>query len=449
MEIKLKKYESYKDSGVEWLGEIPEHWEIKRLINIMDFINRGATPIYVEDSKIKIINQATFSKGFFDFNGLKSIDEKCLLGLNFKRSRVLKNDILLASTGGGVLGKIIYIDFENENYFADSHVTIIRGNKCESKFFYYILSISYDLINGVLAQGSTNQTELQRKWLCNFNFPFPPLPEQTAIAKFLDDKTAKIEQAIAQKEKQIELLKERRQILIHKAVTKGINPDVKFKDSGVEWIGEIPEGWEVKRLKYFIKDLESGVSVNASESENAIEGEIGVLKTSCVYKYVFESNENKKVFNSDLKRVNCPVKKNSIIISRMNAPDLVGASGFVEKDYPNLFLPDRLWQTVFNQIDISVGWLSQVIKTIGFRNCISAIANGSSPSMKNISKGDYLNLRVPHPPLKGQIEVFDFIENISNKIATTISLKEQEIEKLKEYKASLINSVVTGKVRVC
>src|SRR5690606_339293 len=130
-----------------------------------------------------------------------------------------------------VLGKAAFFENIDGSFIADSHVTIIRGNKIEGKFYYYILSISYNLINGVLAQGSTNQTELQREWLRNFLFPFPPIEEQTAIANFLDDRTTKIDNAISIKERQIELLKERKQILIHKAVTSGLDENVPMKDS--------------------------------------------------------------------------------------------------------------------------------------------------------------------------------------------------------------------------
>jgi type I restriction enzyme S subunit len=321
---------------------------------------------------------------------------------------------------------------------------IVEIDKTFYKYFLHRFDVAFMKLLGSGVRQTLNWNDI-----ANCDLIFPPLEEQTAIASFLDYKTSFIDRAIDIKQKQIELLKERRQILIHKAVTRGLNSNAKMKDSGVEWIGVIPESWEVKRLKSIILDLESGVSVNASESESAESNEIGVLKTSCVYNYSFEHFENKKVFQSDLRRVSCPVKENNIIISRMNAPELVGASGYVENNHPNLFLPDRLWQTVFHQgIDLNVKWLSKVLITQGFRDCITSIANGSSPSMKNISKGDFLNLRVPYPAIHEQNEIVEFIEIISNKFKSVISFKEKEIEKLKEYKATLINSAVTGKIKV-
>ena len=217
-----------------------------------------------------------------------------------------------------------------------------------------------------------------------------------------------------------------------------------YKDSGVEWLGEIPEHWEVNRLKAFIKTLDSGVSVNASESEVAADGDIGVLKTSCVYQYSFNPLENKKVFENEIKRVNCPVKAGSIIISRMNAPELVGASGFVKKDHDNLFLPDRLWQTSYrNEHSFSPEWLSKVLVSTRFRGVIETLATGTSPSMKNITKGDFLGIYVATPSREEQIAIASFIRKKQYQIDQAVAIKEKQIELLKERRQILIQNTVT------
>lgn len=436
--LKLVRYTEYKDSGTEWLGEIPKHWGCIRM------------------------------KHLFKDSSIKNMANEELLSVTQNQGVVprgwVENRMVMPS---GALGAFKYIDkgdfaislrsFEggleychHKGIISPAYTVLKAKRKAESQYYKHLFksaSFISELQTSVV--GIREGKNISYPELCYSFLPIPTLNEQIAIANFLDRKIAKINQAINIKQKQIVLLKERKQILIHKAVTQGLNPNVRLKDSRVEWIGEIPEHWEVKRMKNFISDLESGVSVNASESESASGNEIGVLKTSSVYNYIFEPHENKKVFNSDLRRVNCPVKANNIIISRMNAPELVGASGYVAKDFPNLFLPDRLWQTVINKsLKLNVKWLSQVITTIGFRNCITAIANGSSPSMKNISKGDFLNLKVVHPPIVEQNEINAFIEVLSKKNSTAVLLKEKEIEKLKEYKTSLINSVVTGKVKI-
>lgn len=210
-----------KDSGIEWIGIIPEHWNIKKLKYFTQFINRGCTPNYIIESEYKVINQANFSKGFFDFDNVKYTRET---EYSYKNNRgvVVLDDLLLASTGGGVLGKVAHFDINTqEKYIADSHVTIIRTDKqiAQNKFYYYFLVINFELINGILAQGATNQTELQRDWLINLFLPLPPLEEQQSIVKYLDGKVEQFNKLILLETLQIEKLKEYKTTLIDGAVT--------------------------------------------------------------------------------------------------------------------------------------------------------------------------------------------------------------------------------------
>lgn len=184
------------------------------------------------------------------------------------------------------------------------------------------------------------------EYVLNFRLPVPPFNEQYVIASYLDGKVAYIDSIINEVKASIDEYKQWKASIIYEAVTKGLDPNAEMKDSGVEWIGDIPNSWDVLKLKYVIAFIESGVSVNASQSA-AGEGKIGVLKTSSVSKYSFRPEENKEVNLDELGRVSCPVRANTIIVSRMNTPELVGACGYVEQDYPNLFLPDRLWQVHF------------------------------------------------------------------------------------------------------
>ena len=442
--ITIQKYPSYKPSGVEWLGEIPEHWEIKKIKNIADYINRGITPIYVENSTIKVINQATFSKGYFELGKAKfTKDKDFTISIN-NRGIVKKGDILLASTGGGVLGKVAFVDFDDSSCQADSHVTIIRGikEKFVSKYYYHFLSISFELINGVLAQGSTNQTELQRDWLRNFEFPFPPLLEQTAIATFLDHKTTLIDQAIGIKEKQIELLKERRQILIHKAVTKGIRSlseaettNVKMKDSGVEWIGEIPEHWVVVCNRSLFKERNEpgneslailSVSIHTAVSSEELSEEDNL------------HGKNRIADKSSYKLV----KPNDIVFNMMRAwQGAIGAvrvNGMVSPAY-----------VVSEPIaPISSEFFEYQYRTSDFIQQMDRYSKGITDFRKRLYWNEFKQLKTILPPIHEQKEIVIYIETISSKISTALSLKQQEIERLKEYKAVLINGAVTGKINV-
>ncbi|WP_304349644.1 restriction endonuclease subunit S [Comamonas testosteroni] len=217
-----------------------------------------------------------------------------------------------------------------------------------------------------------------------------------------------------------------------------------YKDSGVEWIGDIPTHWNVTRLKRVISKLESGVSVNAFDTP-AHEGEVGVLKTSCVYTRSFRPFENKTVVLDELSRVKCPVKKGAIIVSRMNTPDLVGASALVNSDVKNLYLPDRLWQIIFRKnFKISPEFVAYFMMIPDFRAQISLAAEGASSSMQNIAKEDYLAIHFAQPvSYEEQCEVVAFLDHETAKIDALIEKQQRLIELLKEKRQAVISHAVT------
>ena len=173
--------------------------------------------------------------------------------------------------------------------------------------------------------------------------------------------------------------------------------------------GVAPLTWPIVELGEIIDELESGVSVN-STNRPAEGGEVGILKTSCVTSGVFVPEEHKAVLPEELSRVRCPVRKNSIIISRMNTEALVGANAYVEQDYAHLFLPDRLWQTVISRSDVLVRYIQHVLASGQCRSRISSKCGGTSGSMKNIAKPQLLALQIPLPPLEVQKEIVAEIE---------------------------------------
>lgn len=204
-----------KDSGIEWIGEVPEHWEVKRMKDICDYISRGSTPDYVDEDYQKVMNQGTFSKGWIDESNIRYTK------VGKSGAHIKKGDLLMASTGGGVLGKILYFDSIDENYYADSHVTIMRNSKGinSMKFLFYHFSLRFDEINATMTKGSTNQTELQRYELLSHKVAIPPLPEQYAIATYLDDKCAKIDTIVSNFGKQISRYANLKRSLIDEVIT--------------------------------------------------------------------------------------------------------------------------------------------------------------------------------------------------------------------------------------
>ncbi|OGI41230.1 MAG: hypothetical protein A2140_08095 [Candidatus Muproteobacteria bacterium RBG_16_62_13] len=191
----------------------------------------------------------------------------------------------------------------------------------------------------------------------------------------------------------------------------------------------IHSDWPMVELREIIDELESGVSVN-STSTPTDKGELGILKTSCVTTGIFQPEEHKTVVPNELTRVRCPVRGNTIIISRMNTEALVGANAYVNKDYPHLFLPDRLWQTVITRPDIEVRYIQTVLASDSCRSRISAICGGTSGSMKNIAKPQLLSITIPLPPLAMQQAIVAEIEAEQALVAANRELMDRFEKKI-------------------
>ena len=302
-----------------------------RLKEICDYISRGTTPDYVDESPYKVMNQATFSKGRLDESNVRYTSK------SVKDAQIKKGDLLMASTGGGVLGKVFFYDSEDDSFYADSHVSILRNSKRNNlmKYLYYFFSIRYEEINATMVKGSTNQTELQRNYLLAYELDIPSLSEQQRIVDYLDEKLAKIDERIEVLEKQQDAYARLKKSVIHQAVTRGLDPDVRLKDSGIEWIGMIPEHWEVKR----IKDV---VSINTQ-----------VLPENTPYEYMFKyidignvSSDGKITIGEDISFYEAPsrarriIKRGDVLVSTVRtylraiaridfeANDIIASTGF-------------------------------------------------------------------------------------------------------------------------
>ena len=215
-----------------------------------------------------------------------------------------------------------------------------------------------------------------------------------------------------------------------------------YKDSGVQWLGEIPGHWECVPLKRLINKIESGVSAIGSTSQAASENEFGVLKTGCVSFRVFNPLQNKLVVGEECKRLACPVRGDTIIVSRMNTPELVGSCAFVDKDYPNLFLPDRLWQVYFCD-KTSAKFLHWILNSQPVRNRYAQICVGSSSTMQNISQSQFSETIIPLPTLSEQHSIISFLDAKCGKIDEWVTKKQKEVEHLQELKQRVIADAVT------
>ena len=434
MNNSIQKYTTYKPSGVEWLGEIPQHWEVSRLGLILNSVtekNRTDLPLL----------SITREKGVI----LRDLDNEeenhNFIPDDLSNYKVLKKGEFGMNKMKAWQGSYGISDFDG--IVSPAYYTFILEKNLEPAFFHVsIRSKLYISFFGSASDGvRIGQWDLSRERMKQIPFLIPPLTEQTRIAEFLDRKTAQIDQAVTIKEKQIALLKERRQVLIHRAVTRGINPEVKLKPSGVEWIGDIPEHWEIQPIKYSLNGI---VDCEHSTAPFVSESEYFVVRTSNVKNGELISNDAKYTHEKGyIQWTRRGIPKVGDVLLTREAP--AGEACLVPRD-KKICLGQRM---VWLKIDIkklNPQFLIYIIYSKIGRTYIDYLSAGSTVLHLNMS--DIKNIPIMSIPIKEQNEIVLLIENLSQKIATAINLKQQEIEKLKEYKSTLINSAVTGKVKI-
>lgn len=432
-EVQVAKYPAYRDSGVEWLGEIPAHWECIRMKHLFRDVSLKNKP----DAELLSVTQ---NQGVVPRTWVEN--RMVMPSGNLESFKFIqKGDfaISLRSFEGG-------LEYCHHDGIISPAYTVLRAQRNFDSQYYKYLFKSFSFISelqtsvvGIREGKNISYPELSYSFL-----PIPSKEEQTVIAQFLDRKTTQIDKAISIKERQIELLKERRQVLIHNAVTHGLNSAAPMKESGVEWIGEIPAHWEVKSLKHFCfitkltgfeysnhwRITEDG-DVIALRGFNIAEGRLSLNETECITTELSHFLNRSKLHKGDIVYPCTGTIGNAALIEE---DDRYHINQNIAKISPDLNLVDPYFL-------LSV-LLSHPIKAqIHFNN--------TSQMQPVILIGGLRNIKVPFPPKEEQLEIENCIQRFSEKANRSIFLKEKEIEKLKEYKASLINSAVTGKIKVC
>ena len=441
----MKQYNTYKPSGIEWLGEIPEHWEVQRVKNICEYVSRGITPNYVEDSPFRVINQGTFSKGFFDFENAKYTTN------SDKRALAKSNDILIASTGGGVLGKTYFIEEIEDLFYTDSHVTTVRVNRknLTSKYLYYFFSINYELINGLFAKGSTNQTELQKDQLLNFHWSVPTLSEQTAIATYLDTKTAAIDRKIELLTAKADKYKALRRSLINETVCRGLNPNAPLKDSGIEWIGMIPEHWVAYRMKD-LGFLYSGLSGKAGDDFNQDENE-----NNCDF-IPFTNIFNNDTINPDImgkvvvfenEKQNKVKKDDLFFLMSSEDYDGLGKSSLLAINLKNTYLNSFCKGYRITKKNVFPSFLNYLLQSDTFRKVMQIEGKGFTRLNLKSEKVTDFKVFIPYT-VEEQQTIVEYLDTKTTQINTILTNISEQIGKLTQLRKTLINDVVTGKIKV-
>ena len=434
-----------------WILHLPTSWMAKPLRAVADYTVSNVDKISLDDeTPVRLCNYTDVYNHEFitlDLDFLKATANES----EIEKFTLHVDDVVITkdSESWDDIGVPALVRETSDDLVCGYHLAILRPHKSdlEGRFLFRCLQAKPVRLHLEMAANGITRFGIPKAEIGSMAIPVPPLYQQCIIADYLDRKTTHMDSLVAVKERLLELLAEKRRVLISSAVTRGLDPDVLLRDTGLLWPAQIPQEWDLLKLKWLITTVESGVSVNATD-QPAETGCIGVLKTSAVIGGRFHPNENKAVWPSEIDRVSCPVKHDSIIMSRMNTPSLVGENGYVDRDYPELYLPDRLWEILFNNRRVYTPFMSHVLSSRGARDSLSSMATGTSASMKNLSKEEMLCLTVPLPTIPEQQDIVVHISNETSKIDALHSATERTIALLKERRNALIAAAVTGQIEV-
>ncbi len=433
----MPKYDDYVDSGVEWLGRVPSHWQIIRLKNTINgCVNGlwGADPNGKDELVVVRVSD-------FDEQKLNVSDEKLTyrsIPENERKSRLLKfGDLLIEKSGGGdktLVGRVVLFDKSYTAVTSNFVAKMTPKNWVNHSFLKYVFFSLYSRgVNYVSIKQTTGIQNLDANSYLNEVFCFPDEFVQAEVANFLDKKTAQIDDAIAIKEQQISLLKERKQIIIQQAVTQGLDPNVPMKDSGVDWIGKIPAHWDiVPGFTVFKEGKDSNKGMIESQVLSLSYGNVIIKPEEKLVGLVPESFETYQIALPGDIIIRCTDLQNDKTSLRTG---IVRNKGIITSAYLNLRL----------KTEHSAEFMHYFLHVLDITKTIYRFGSGLR---QNLSYKDFKHMRILMPPKAEQIEIVNYINNQVEVTESSIDLIKNKIEKLKEYKTTLINSAVTGKIKI-
>jgi type I restriction enzyme S subunit len=410
----MRKYNSYKSSGVEWIGDIPEKWDLIKLKYISNLYNGSS----LNDNQKELFESSNMDD--IPYVSTKDIDYNTQSieydnGLRIPKSNTSfklgkKGSFLLCIEGGSSGKKMGFL--EQDVYFVNKLCCF--EPKTNGKYQYYLIQTPlfqtqfYSSLSGLIGGVSISLIR-------NFISITPPLQEQEQIVKYLDEKTSIIDKLISIKQRKVELLQEQRTTLINQVITKGLNPNVKMKDSGVEWIGEIPESWVIKKMKYFVRICNGGDFKDFTLEDGGfpVYGSGGIFSRSS--KFIYD--------------------KISVLLGRKGSVD---KPKIVEEPF---WCSDTTYYTKIKE-NVNPYYFFFLVQQIKF----DLYTYGSTiPSM---TKSVYDEMLFPYPNFQEQQEIVEYLDTHTKEIDDLVSMEQKKIELLKEYRQSLISEVITGKLKV-
>ena len=423
-----------KESGIDWIGQIPEEWEVKDIKHIFEEIGSGSTP--KSDNEIFYDGDINWiqSGDLYQTDTVTSVS-KTISYQGFKSTsalKIYKHPFIALAMYGASVGNVAISCIDA---CVNQAVVIMLGSSEKVGFGKYAIEASK---NNLIfsAQGGT-QPNISQNLIKNWSIPQPDSSEQTKIADFLDKKTAQLDKAKALLEEQIQKLKDYRASLIYETVTKGLDKTVPMKDSGIDWIGQVPKGWGVKAIKYIFDEIGSG-STPKSDNEIFYDGDINWIQSGDLYQTDTVTSVSKTISYQGFKSTSAlKIYKHPFIALAM-----YGAS---------------VGNVAISCIDACVNQAVVIMlgssEKVGFgkyaieaskNNLIFSAQGGTQP---NISQNLIKNWSIPQPKNEEQVQIVDFLDKKTVQIDKLIQIKNQQIDNINKQRQSLIYDYVTGKRR--
>lgn len=433
----MRTYDSYKDSGIEWIGNIPSHWNSTRLKFIGESIIGiiyNPDEVVHDDEGLLVLRSSNIQDGKLAFEDCVFVDKEVK-----EKHITIEGDILLCARNGSahLVGKAAYIDKGNEGLTFGAFMSIVRSNL--GKYLYYFFNSQiFKAQTGLFSTSTINQ--LTSDTLNNMFISFPSDEyEQSAIASYLDRKTAEIDELIADKKCLLELYEEERTAVINQAVTKGLDPNSPMKDSGIEWLGEIPEHWEVMRLKYVGK-IKYGLG---QPPKQKIDG-LPIIRATNVFRGKIDEKDLVFVDPDDIPYERDPIlRTDDIIVVRSGA--YTADSAIIPSKYDGAVtgydMVFRCDENFFPKF-IAFGLLSDYILK---RQLIMHSLRAAQPHLNREELGETI---IAVPSFEEQKTIAQKIETECSEIEAKKAKTQNLIDLLTEYRTALISEVVTGKVKV-
>lgn len=440
----MKVYKDYKNS--HFSGLVPSDWRCLKLRHAYNIIGSGTTPEagnpeYYHNGTISWLNTGDLNNSILK-SCTKKVTQKALD--DFTALKVFPKHSLAIAMYGATIGKVSLLEFEttvNQACCVFSNSEVVSNEF----MFYWFLAHTTHIIN--LSKGG-GQPNINKEILCSLKILCPSVSEQNQIVQYLDHKSAQIDKLIRDKEELIELLNEERTAIINQAVTKGLSPDVPMRDSGIGWLGEVPQNWTIKRLKYLLEEGKEGIKIgpfgSALKTEFIREVGVKVYGQEHVIKNDF-SLGNKNIDNDKFSELSkYQIFGGDIVVTMMGT---TGKAKVVPEGIPSGIMDSHLTRIRVNKM-LLLPRLLELLINDSYLISTQVKLQSKGAIMDGLNSTIIKSLIIPTPPPGYQEELVEYLDEQLEKYSETYKKIHQEIELLKEYKTALISEVVTGKVDV-